>query len=226
MSDARECPTCQTPLPDSGPCQNCADERRSQERRTSMLAKCWGGMRAWRDFIFEKMSPTNANRTAVSIAKAWNPKQGNMFIWGPVGAGKTHIAVAAARRFWNEANPYKVLWLPSEISIAAREAMDSDGASGERRFIEKLGTQKLLIIDDIGAEKRTEFMDALLFRIINARDIDDRPGLIVTSNLSLGDIASMFGDDRITSRINRASRIIDLRGERDHRAPRVQGDEE
>ena len=70
---------------------------------------------------------------------------------------------------------------------------------------------KLLIIDDIGAERVTEWVRERIVSIINTRSAN---GLctIYTSNLSLKGLTDKLGDDRISSRIKGSVTEINLLG--------------
>ena len=77
--------------------------------------------------------------------------------------------------------------------------------------LEMVKSCKLLIIDDIGAERVTEWVRERLVSIINARSSN---GLctIYTSNLSLKGLTDKLGDERISSRIKGSVTEINLLG--------------
>ena len=77
----------------------------------------------------------------------------------------------------------------------------------------------MLVIDDLGSEKLTEFSEQILFEIIDLRIINAVNGLIITSNLPLEDMVKRLGSERITSRIAMlcGGNIFSLEGEKDHR---------
>ena len=67
-----------------------------------------------------------------------------------------------------------------------------------------------LAIDDIGAEKLTEFVRQITYYILNEREQRELPTLI-TSNFSLMEIDEMI-DSRISSRIAGMCEVIKLSG--------------
>ena len=105
-------------------------------------------------------------------------------------------------------------WKTPAISRALREAQD---AGEERKIIERFVRMPLLLIDDLGTEKLTDSLYSLLHEIIDGRYDRDGGGLIVTSNLSLDDLAEKMGDDRISSRLSEMCQVFSLEGEKDHR---------
>lgn len=78
---------------------------------------------------------------------------------------------------------------------------------------------RLLIIDDIGAERVTEWVRERIVSIINTRASN---GLctIYTSNLSLKGLTDKLGDDRISSRIKGSVQEINLLG-KDNRGAKL-----
>ena len=68
-----------------------------------------------------------------------------------------------------------------------------------------------LIIDDIGAEKLTDFVRQTTYYLINEREMNELP-LIITSNYGLEQLAEQI-DDRIASRIAGMCEIVKFKGE-------------
>lgn len=76
----------------------------------------------------------------------------------------------------------------------------------------RLCDQDLLVIDDLGIAKGTEFMIEVLCEVLNKRFLRGLNGLVVTSNLSLDDLAHKIGDDRLSSRIAGMCKTYELKG--------------
>jgi len=221
LADRDYCSECG--YPKLGVCGRCR-ERKAAERESERLAKesarvnrlnqefVWGGARALDTFTFEAFKTSPNNTAAAAAANELDLSMHNAYIMGPTGTGKTHLAVAIARRDHNIS--HKVVWKPTEI---ARELRSSESAVGEQGFIDQIVSQRRLVIDDLGIEKLTEFLQTLLYEIIDGRYMTAKGGLIITSNLSLDALADHIGDDRISSRIAGMSRIISLKGEVDRR---------
>ena len=204
--DFLECPECGCPLV-STPCRGCEDNKQRDEKHKKWLGKVWGGAMARDRFTIESLIETPHNKKFIDAIRSWDPVNHNLYFHGPTGVGKSHMAVAAARIHWTETDPSPVVWKQSQIS---REMRARDGADNETKFIERLANQKVLIIDDIGTEKRTEFMDTTLYEIIEARDMTGKGGLIVTSNLNPVHLDRVLGSTRITSRLARIGQFYDL----------------
>jgi DNA replication protein DnaC len=134
--------------------------------------------------------------------------QKGLYIYGGVGTGKTHIAYAIQKR-WYELGQLSLFWNMTELIDEIR----SDFNRTEKEFIGEsvLNYQKLLFLDDIGAEKPTEWVEEKIYLIVNKRYNDMLP-TIFTSNLGINELSDRVGD-RIASRIVEMCEIINLEGE-------------
>jgi len=160
-----------------------------------------GGLKAYEQFTFEKYT----NKSAIDKCAGF--PNNNLYIWGKSGTGKTHLATAIIRGM-----PNATVYKPAHIF---RKLRMKDGAE-EQSIIDGIAKMPVLLIDDLGVEKKTDFSISMLYEIIEQRDMNYQKGLIVTSNLSLGALAERIGDDRICSRLAGMCKIIELTGE-DHR---------
>lgn len=82
----------------------------------------------------------------------------------------------------------------------------------EELEIMRLASVPVLVVDDLGVQKDSEHALTVLYEIFDRRDMDLRHGLIITSNLSMKDMAAKMGDDRIPSRIAGMCDVIELKG--------------
>ena len=96
------------------------------------------------------------------------------------------------------------------LCFEIRKAFDKDSKITEQNAISAYISSEYLVLDDLGVEKPTEWVKKTLSYIIYERDNMFKP-TIITSNLSLDDIASHI-DRRTASRIAGMSRIIRLQG--------------
>jgi DNA replication protein DnaC len=88
--------------------------------------------------------------------------------------------------------------------------------------VKSIFSTRILVLDDLGTAKYTEFLCSIIYEIIEDRYQNHPGGLIVTSNLSLCDLAETMGDDRVSSRLAELCRgkIFSMVGETDHRIVR------
>ena len=174
--------------------------------------KTLGGLRAYQEYTFEAMVTTTTNSDVIAAAKNFERSKENIYIFGPVGTGKSHLAIAAARKYLREAQ-ICVLKMP----VLSRRIRACQRADEEQEIIDDHRRSGVLIIDDIGSEKDTEFLISILYEIIDGRYMDQIGGLIVTSNLGLDALAVKLGSDRIPSRLAQMCQILSLEGELDYR---------
>jgi DNA replication protein DnaC len=115
---------------------------------------------------------------------------------GSPGNGKTHLAIAAMHEFGLTRSMY---WkVPSFLAWIREKAYgDKEGAnmSVETLIASYVTGDFLLVLDDFGVEKMTDWAAEQLYRIIDSRYEDDLP-TIVTTNRELQTL-----DARIVSRL-------------------------
>ncbi|MFC1977373.1 ATP-binding protein [Chloroflexota bacterium] len=121
------------------------------------------------------------------------------------GVGKTHLSCSIAHRIFDrweepEHSTPKILWI-SEPELYARIQASYNYTYEERQImpnedsiIKDLIYRDLLILDDVGKEKRTDpkFRQRTLFKIINGRYNLDIP-VVITANLSPVALKDYFG---------------------------------
>lgn len=134
------------------------------------------------------------------------------YLFGDRGVGKTYAAVALLREFMLNGT-----WSKSPLFITAAELLMeirdtfTDSSNKEAQIIDKYSTTPLLILDDLGAEKISEWTVSTLGIIVDRRYANKRT-TIYTSNLSLDQLSGALGD-RIASRIAGQCKVVKMNGE-------------
>lgn len=188
---------------------NCAECVKQRERWAGML----GGARALQKYVAEGFTPvTDAAKLAFSAAKAFDAGKQNLYLHGPTGAGKTRLAIIAARRYL----PYVTTATAAEVICSI---MEHRRGLDELAEVKRFALSRVLVLDELGLGEGSAAQVTKLYDVVNRRYRERAGGLIVTSNLNLDELAQAFGDDRITSRLAELCRggIFDLTGEPDHR---------
>ena len=140
-----------------------------------------------------------------------------LYIWSEsTGNGKTSWACKILSYYFRKVafksgleNEGLYIYLPTFLDDLRQSYDDPDPDFSE--LLAMLKNCKLLIIDDIGAEKSTEWVNERLLSIINTRMMKGL-STIYTSNCSLDDIGKRLGE-RIRSRIRGSVTEIHLTGQ-------------
>ena len=131
------------------------------------------------------------------------PFDRGFFLYGPAGHGKSHQAAALLLNLLENGTvrgiSYKWVNVP-EMLFTLRSSYQSNQSNFERDLIESCAGVDWLCLDDLGAEKTTDWTMSTLYLIINKR-YESGKITVVTSNLSFEELEERFGDDRLVSRI-------------------------
>ena len=205
----KQCPQCKeeyTNLEDEKLCPEC--ERRDQgiKEKDGWLKK-HVGLKAISEFSFSGFCLDDGNDKAYKICKEFNPDSENIYLWGSSGVGKTHLAYAVIQTQFYQGRSIHAA-NPAAISRRFRRLSGFE----EEDEIEKFISYPVLLIDDLGAEKTTEFLLSIFYEIVNRRIMNKKNGLIVTSNLDLEALMRKFGDNRLSSRLAGMCHVVEIVG--------------
>lgn len=129
-----------------------------------------------------------------------NPTKG-LFLFGKAGTGKTHLAAKIAHETQVPTRFIKM----AKLLLELRSNFGRDSWENEK-IIEKLSKVDLLIIDDLGTEKMSDWVAETIYLLIDERYANMRP-TIITSNFSLEELEERVGD-RVCSRIMGMCRLL------------------
>lgn len=134
------------------------------------------------DSRFSGAKITEDNRYPISVARRYAERFNEMLVknrgllfYGPPGTGKTFAAACIANELLERRIP---VMMTSFVKINAAGFGEDDS------LIQKMSHAKLLIIDDLGAERSSEFTLERVYNVIDSR-IRDKLPMILTTNLSL-----------------------------------------
>jgi DNA replication protein DnaC len=100
---------------------------------------------------------------------------------GPVGTGKTSLAILVAKAAKDAGRSYAVYPVPRLLAEIKR-TFDRDAGDNYLAFFRRLCSVDVLVLDDLGAEKQTEWVLEQLYSIVNER-WQDRRSVVVTTNI-------------------------------------------
>jgi len=121
------------------------------------------------------------------------PAHQNLVLYGPVGTGKTHMAIAAGMEACRQG--YKTRFYTVTELVLALSGARRDGTLD--RMQKELNTLDLLILDEWGYVPVDRDGAQLLFRVI--ADSYEQKSLILTTNIEFSKWGSVFTDDQMTA---------------------------
>jgi DNA replication protein DnaC len=202
--------------------RRCRHERNRLARlRISRLFASARIPRAYEGDTFADYTVTAANRDAVDAAHMMVADEiKGLFLHGEKGTGKTKLAAIIANERARAGSP--VLFASVPDLMADIRSSFKDGTTSEA--VQAVKNTPFLVLDDLGAEKMTEWVGEQLFCIVNHR-YNERLATVVTSNYSptqviahmatvdaRGNVIDDLQGQRIMSRIYGMCERVEIRG--------------
>lgn len=170
----------------------CGEERRDREEAERQRIEFQRKIKEYRrvgfpesemqDWTFENADGSNekimsAMKNYVANFGELRQQGKGLLLFGTVGTGKTYAAACIANALIDKG--YPVL-----MTNFARIANTVQGLfEGRQEYYDSLNRFPLLILDDLSAERKTEYMQEIVFNVIDSRYRAGLP-LIVTTNLT------------------------------------------
>ena len=186
--------------------EKCYGEGYSSEYRSMPEPSCFDTLIYTREE--SRRLAEKCRRTMLKYIADFDTSPANLAVIGVPGSGKTLIARIICGELMKKG--YTVMCLAAyRIVEIFSEEMFSGESDGIRELAESCD---LLVIDDLGTERQTNFTENLLFELTDTRFRKDLP-TIITTNLSPEKQREYYGD-RIFSRIySRCNAVINTPGE-------------
>ncbi|MFD4394697.1 ATP-binding protein [Kitasatospora sp. NPDC058478] len=166
---------------------------------------------------------TDPTVTAWAQQVATNPADArSLLLTGTTGTGKTHQAWAALRMI-AEAGPARYELIATTAADMYGRLRPGGSANGTEHELGRLTRVPLLLLDDLGSAKASEWVEEITYRLINERYNACRP-TIFTSNYStqaprdregnvLGPGLDIVLGDRIVSRLTEMTDVVVMAGQ-------------
>lgn len=163
------------------------EEYEEQMRRINRMKEASMMDKKYREVTFDKYEVREENKKVFEMAKKYADRFQDMYkknqgllLYGPVGTGKSFTAACIGNYLLNNAKP---VIMTSFVKIL-QDIWENDR---EAEYITILNSASLLIIDDLGTERETDYALEKVYNIIDSRVRVNKP-MIITSNLELNDM--------------------------------------
>lgn len=156
------------------------------------------------NFKIETDEEIQAFEFAKNLAEFYkNGGQGNSFMSGPAGSGKSHLSMAILKSYLESGEKTALFVSYSHVVRLIKDSFNNrDSVYTQNNIMSLLTNVDLLVMDDIGSENNSDFSEELLTDVL-----DGRISTIITTNLSSEELR---GNSRKPGRYNQrtASRMF------------------
>ncbi len=190
------------------PCE-CRERRVARARSRGVASVI---PRRYRGVSFDRPPISDLNPPVLAAVRGWvrdlddNLDSGRgLWLMGDVGTGKTSLAMLVSRAALESGHSVAIYSLPK---LLARIRRTYDADAGEQSYLEffgRLTSVDLLHVDDLGAEKRSDWVLEQLYAIVNERYESER-SVVVTTNLDQAALEEQIGARTV-------SRLVEICGD-------------
>lgn len=160
----------------------------------------------YRGVSFDRPPVTAIDSVVVNAIRDWiedldrNLEEGRgIWLMGDTGTGKTSLAMLVSKEVLGRGRTAAIYSLPKLLG-RIRSTYDSEpGEESYADFFERLCEVDMLHLEDLGTEKRTEWVLEQLYALINER-YERQKSVMVTTNYDQTELEEQLGD-RIVSRL-------------------------
>lgn len=133
------------------------------------------------NFNIETDEEQQAFEFAKNLAEFYkNGGQGNSFMSGPAGSGKSHLSMAILKSYLESGEKTALFVSYSHVVRLIKDSFNNrDSVYTQNNIMSLLTNVDLLVMDDIGSENNSDFSEELLTDVL-----DGRISTIITTNLS------------------------------------------
>jgi DNA replication protein DnaC len=210
-----------TETEDTTTCPSCGGTgwRVADEEGSGLVRRCGCAETVRRDRLMEQAAiPERYRHCTLDSFELWNPDDPTLqrarraveefadlypsvdkglLLMGPVGTGKTHLAVAALQRLITTKGARGRF--TDFTSLVLQIQMTFDGQGSRSEILEPLIETEVLVVDELGAGKATPWVMDLLYYLVNTRYLRRRI-TIFTTNYS--DFTHAAGEESLTDRVS------------------------
>lgn len=204
--------------------QLCRYERQRRNiERMERRVKCARIPKIFENDCFDDFNVTARNHDAVLAVRSLVKDSAlghGVFLWGPSGTGKTMLTSIFANEILKLGRNVMFLNVP-DFMLGMRSSIRKDGM---QELLQEVKDVEVLILDDLGTERITPWVNENIFMLLNYR-CNNRLSTSITSNYNLDMLISRIATtdkdgnvdrthgQRVASRIIRMCSIVEIMGE-------------
>ena len=204
------------------PCE-CRDRRMARRRARGVRSVI---PRRYRDVSLEIARNDGVNPVVLKVVGDFLEELGprldkgqGLWLAGRVGAGKTALAMLVSKTALEVGRTVAIYSLPKLLS-RIRATYEKDlGGDSYTQFFDRLISVDLLHVDDLGVEKRSDWVLEQLYSVVNERYEMER-SMVVTTNLEQPALEDQIGERTVSRLIEICGPPLTIDGE-DLRYPRA-----
>jgi DNA replication protein DnaC len=169
------------------------EEREMKRRNAYQKAAKFDIIKTFEKYTFDDVKFPPSITVDDIMECSFVPKRENLILYGTVGSGKTHLAIATGVAACDKGYRTR-FWRTATLVNALAEAKNKGELSAFMRKFEKLD---LLICDEWGYVPVDSDGSKLLFQVIS--ECYERKSVIITTNLEFAQWNDIFADTKITA---------------------------
>lgn len=133
-----------------------------------------------------------------------------LWLMGDVGTGKTTLAMIVSKAALESGHSVAIYSLP-RLLAEIRKTFDQDSDNTYLSLFKQLAGVDLLHIDDVGAERQTDWVLEQLYSLVNER-YEQKKAVIITTNLGPNELRDQIGERTVSRLVEICDNPLPLRG--------------
>lgn len=163
--------------------RECGCQKEEARRRRFLAAEVPERYRdcSFSDFKETRLALTKAKAIAQEFADAYPVVEAGLLFLGPAGIGKTHLAIAILNQITKTKGRNALYVNFADLLMKIQSTFKSDAMESKEDVITPYADVELLVLDELGATKPSDFARDMLYALLNTRYNHNRI-TIATSN--------------------------------------------
>lgn len=136
-----------------------------------------------------------------------------LIIEGPIGSGKSYLLGSIANALIDRGIQFRYIVYSDLLQQIRSSYNQNNPETDEKQILSTVQQIPVLLIDDLGTEKATEFASSTLYQIIDRRYREEKP-IIISTNYSIRNLKNRFPvmGERIFQRLLEMNKYLELAG--------------